>query len=170
MPEEEEAQPIIWPAVIEEAMVERLKLFLPDFAVSPMPDKEWRFTHAKGDVLVGFTGFDPAPPKSPSIPIQDAELTFEVVVRSRSLRDRSGLYAMTVSVLGALLGWKPPLAKPLEVSRGQNGGYDDGCWRFLLVFKTSFILIPLLEPPTEEPPPMKTFELKRCPEDCECHN
>lgn len=166
MPVEE--QPIIWPDVIENAIVERLKLFLPGFAVSPMPDKEWRFTHARGDVLVGFVGIDPDPPKSTSTPIQDADLTYEVVLRARSLKDRSGLYAMVVQALGGLLGWKPPLTKPLELSRGQNAGYDDGVWRFLLVFKTSFILIPLLDPPTEVPPLMKIFELKRCPEDCQC--
>lgn len=159
------ADELPWVEQIESAIVDRLKAKFPELSVEALDEKNFRFTHPKGAILVGWVALDVNSIGDIGQSVHDIGPNFEVVLKSRSLRDRIGLYQMLVGTIGALLGWVPVLGKPLALKRALNGGYDDGAWQAVLTFSTGLVLVPELEPETATP--MTTIQFNNCGEDCE---
>lgn len=150
--------PVYWEGELEKAIVERLKPALAPLPVKPLPEKDARFTHAKGDALVILAGIDGGAGRDMGMFSQQADFSFEVMLRSRSLRDHTGLYRMLTATRLALLGWAPDGGRPLRLVSAKPQGQDDGVWSMAVVFATDAVLVADVAPEGGPPCTLSTFE------------
>jgi len=164
-----------WLQSIEEAIVERLKAKITGIQIEALPEKPFNNVHPKGAILVMLAGINPGKTLDMFTSIQEATLSYEVYLKSRSLRDHTGLYPLISQTIDALLGWRPNQAKPLRLEKAFPTGYNDGEWGFSLTFSTETVLVPCQEDPDADVPPMTNISFKNCGNcgceeegDCEC--
>lgn len=132
---------------IESAMLDRLKQALEPLPVEAYSDKDYRFTHPKGAALLMLADIDLADTVDAYIVAEPASLVYEVLLKSRSLRDASGLYQMLRASRESLMGWTPPnCVKPMKLKKGRFLGHEDGAWSFSLLFVAEIIYVTDADP------------------------
>ena len=170
MPEAPE-QPL-WMQEIEDDIVEKLKPALAPLPVEAVSDKPI-FINKEGDALVMLVGMRPKGKVSQALntSVQEITLTYEVYLRSRSLRNHTGLYPMLNAAMQALIGFRPGAAQHLTLANSAFGDHVDGVWSWILSLETDTLLVPCLE--TADGPLFESATFSNCceceeEEDCEC--
>ncbi len=169
-----EAQEVVlpWMQQIESAIVEKLKPALAPLPVEAVSEKT-HLVHAFGDALVMLTGMRPkTQSRALNTSLQEITLTYEVYLRSRSLRNHTGLYPMLAASLQALVGFRPAFGQPLTMANSSSAGQDDGVWAWSLNLETDTLLAPCLEVAADGPL-FKSATFGNCcdceeEENCEC--
>lgn len=172
MPEEQEPeapeQPV-WMQQIEDAIVEKLRSALTPLPVAALTDKP-NFIHKQGDALVMLVGMRPKNKNSQALntSLQEITLTYEVYLRSRSLRNHTGLYPMLNASMQALIGFRPGAAQHLTLANSAFDNHEDGVWSWVLSLETDTWLVPCLE--TADGPLFDSATFSNCCdcEDCDC--
>lgn len=153
-----------WLQTNETDIIQRLESVITAVPVTALPEKNFKFVHPKGTVLVMFTGMAPGRTIAPGV--QEVSLKYEVLILSRSLRDHTGLYPLISSALTSLLGWKPSNGSALTLDKANPTGLEESAWGFSMTFSTDSVLVPCLDPAPEYPI-IKNSSVSNCGKDCE---
>ena len=122
-------------AEIERDMVAILATALPDLSVEAFPDRPevYRLTHSNGAVLVGYSGSRLPDPSVLAGTQQKRRLEFQLVVKMRTLRDHTGVYAALEAIRTDLAGQAIRGARFYPI-REQFEDVSSGVWTYLAVY------------------------------------
>lgn len=117
---------------IETALVDRLKLVLPGYAVEPFPDKpaSYRLLSPKGAVLVVYRGSGLSPTQDVGMIVQERVLQYDITLLTRDLRSHTGAYALLDVLYQSLLGFAPPNCGKIWIERDGFVSQEDGVWQY----------------------------------------
>lgn len=123
-------------AVIENAIIEKLKTDLPELEVTAYPERpsEYEFIHPLGAVLVQYDGGQISGPKAVGFTVQERDLRFSVVSLSRSLRSHNGCYDVLDRIRKSLLGLKTAGCRQIWEVSENFADEQDGVWTYIQVF------------------------------------
>lgn len=121
-----------------EAVIERLKAKLPDFAVEYFPDKpeEYRLNHPKGALLVQYLRSQYAAPDDCEAVIQERKAEIAIAIMARQLRGRDGAVYTVDRVEAALMGFRLQAWKPFRLVENRFIREQAGLWTYLVVVGT----------------------------------
>lgn len=93
---------------LETAIVNKLKVALPDLLVEAYPDNpsSFKMIHPKGAVLIHYSGSKFNPSLFEEVIVQERKLTYDLIVLNRSLRGNSGIYETMDKIREALTGFQ----------------------------------------------------------------
>lgn len=131
---------------IEQAIVARLATALAPLPVDALPARGYQFSHARGAAVVLASRLAAGGVRDTAAAVQEADLTVEVALYSRSLREGSGVWTLFDAARRSLLSWRPdPGATPLRLADARLSEMDDGVWLLATAWQTRIPLIPDLE-------------------------
>lgn len=138
---------------IIDAVVERIKVKIPQLAVEFFPDRpaEYRLNHPKGALLVSYPGshFDETVDVTYIAQPRDVKLSVTVVLRQ--LNGKGGAIDMADAVLLALVGWRPPDCRKVRAVAVKFLGETAGLWQYAVDVATESMLVEDADVNTETP-------------------
>jgi len=135
---------------IEQAIVSRLATALAPLPVDALPARGYQFSHARGAAVVLASRLAAGPSRDTAVSVQEAELTVEVALYGRSLREGGGVWTLFDAARRSLLSWRPePGATPLRLADARITEMDDGVWLLATAWQTRIPLVPDLDAGSE---------------------
>lgn len=131
---------------IERAVVQRLQAALAPLPVDALPQRGYRFAHAKGAATVLALQLQAASAQDTQASVQQGLLTLEVVLYARSLRDGTGVWALFEAARLALQSMHAaPGVTPLRLADATLQEAEGDAWVLLTHWQCRVPLIPDLE-------------------------
>lgn len=146
--------------LVEEAIAATLRTALHPLPVDVLPEKEREPRYPNGGALVSYVSSSFGRTRSMDNAVAQEELlTFEVIVLSRTLRDRSGIYPIMRAAKIALLGFCPPHCGAMILKKSAFVDRDDNMiWSWSIEFETSTLTVS--EPLDENLPLLRRLTLQ----------
>jgi hypothetical protein len=122
---------------IENAIIERLKGKITDLKTEGFPENpdEYKLTHPKGAILVGYYGSDFSEPFSDEDVMQDEDMQFGMEIQIRGLRHKNGAYKAIKRIRRALQGFEIDGCKAMRPKAIKFVSQETGIWTYLFIFK-----------------------------------
>ncbi|MDO5940638.1 Gp37 family protein [Burkholderia cepacia] len=145
---------------IIDALVQRLKVKLPQLAVEYFPDKpaEYRLNHPKGALLVSYLGSKFDPTVDVTYIAQPRTVKLSVTVILRQLHGRGGAVDVVDDVRRALIGWRPPDCRKVWAVSDKFLGETAGLWQYAVDLASESMLVEDADVNTETPLTQVTYE------------
>jgi hypothetical protein len=121
----------------------------PKFECTKRPDDgnaKPQFTGGQACLWVGYAGSVSEVPEALDHPVQVRNRRISVALFVRKLHGAHGAANMVDAVNEVLHGYQPADGKRLELEQDKFGGFDNGVWRYDLIFRAKCTAIPILEP------------------------
>lgn len=147
---------------IIDAVVERLKVKLPQLAVEYFPDRpaEYRLNHPKGALLVSYLGSQFDTTVDVTYVAQPRTVKLSVTVILRQLNGRGGAVDVVDAVRQALVGFRPPDCRKVWAVSEKFLGETAGLWQYAVDLASEAMLVEDADVNTESPLIDITFEEK----------
>ncbi|HJU70382.1 MAG TPA: Gp37 family protein [Paucimonas sp.] len=145
---------------IIDAVVERLKLKIPQLAVEFFPDRpaEYRLNHPRGALLVSYPGSQFGDTGDVTYIAQPRDVKLSVTVILRQLNGKGGAIEMADAVLLALIGWRPPDCRKVRAVAVTFLGETAGLWQYAVDVASESMLVEDADVNTETPLTVVTYE------------
>ena len=145
---------------IIDAVVERLKVKLPQLAVEYFPDRpaEYRLNHPRGALLVSYLGsqFDTTVDVTDIAQPRTVKLSVTVILRQ--LNGKGGAVDVVDAVRQALVGFRPPDCRKVWAVSEKFLGETAGLWQYAVDLATEAMLVEDADVNTETPLTLVTYE------------
>ena len=145
---------------IIDAVVERLKVKIPQLAVEYFPDRpaEYRLNHPKGALLVSYLGsqFDTTVDVTDIAQPRTVKLSVTVILRQ--LNGKGGAVDVVDAVRQALVGFRPPDCRKVWAVSEKFLGETAGLWQYAVDLATEAMLVEDADVNTETPLTLVTYE------------
>ncbi len=128
---------------IIDAVVDRLKVKLPQLAVEYFPDRpaEYRLNHPRGALLVSYPGSQFGDTVDVTCIAQPRTVKLSVTVLLRQLNGRGGAVDVVDDVRRALVGWRPPDCRKVWAVSEKFLGESAGIWQYVVDMATESMLV-----------------------------
>ena len=145
---------------IIDAVVERLKVKIPQLAVEYFPDRpaEYRLNHPKGALLVSYLGSQFDTPVDVTYIAQPRTVKLSVTVILRQLNGKGGAVDVVDAVRLALVGFRPPDCRKVWAVSEKFLGETAGLWQYAVDVATEAMLVEDADVNTEAPLIDVTYE------------
>lgn len=137
---EQQISDILCPKLTDEhGVVTELNLI---YDAKPLPDNESEYTRSftKPIVFIAFVGSEYDSPINLGLIVQTETITFEAIIRAKTRRGTSGIFAVINDIKSKLLGKKLDIGFT-EISLIKNGFIDSRItqndWNYMLSFSTT---------------------------------
>lgn len=123
---------------LETAIVNKLKIALPDLLIEAYPDNpsSFKMIHPKGAVLVHYSGSKFNPSLFEEVIVQERKLTYDLIVLNRSLRGNSGIYETMDKIREALTGFQYEDTTKFYPIDEEFILEENGLWQYGMRFET----------------------------------
>ena len=145
---------------IIDAVVERLKVKLPQLAVEYFPDRpaEYRLNHPRGALLVSYLGSQVDTTVDVTYIAQPRTVKLSVTVILRQLNGKGGAVDVVDAVRQALVGFRPPDCRKVWAVSEKFLGETAGLWQYAVDLATEAMLVEDADVNTETPLTLVTYE------------
>ena len=145
---------------IIDAVVERLKVKLPQLAVEYFPDRpaEYRLNHPRGALLVSYLGSQFDTTVDVTYIAQPRTVKLSVTVILRQLNGKGGAVDVVDAVRQALVGFRPPDCRKVWAMSEKFLGETAGLWQYAVDLATEAMLVEDADVNTETPLTLVTYE------------
>lgn len=145
---------------IIDAVVERLKVKLPQLAVEYFPDRpaEYRLNHPKGALLVSYLGSQFDATVDVTYIAQPRTVKLSVTVILRQLNGKGGAVDVVDAVRQALVGFRPPDCRKVWAVSEKFLGETAGLWQYAVDLASEAVLVEDADVNTETPLTLVTYE------------
>lgn len=145
---------------IIDAVVERLKVKLPQLAVEYFPDRpaEYRLNHPKGALLVSYLGSQFDMTVDVTYIAQPRTVKLSVTVILRQLNGKGGAVDVVDAVRQALVGFRPPDCRKVWAVSEKFLGETAGLWQYAVDLASEAMLVEDADVNTETPLTLVTYE------------
>lgn len=147
---------------IIDAVVERLKVKLPQLAVEYFPDRpaEYRLNHPRGALLVSYLGSQFDTTVDVTYIAQPRTVKLSVTVILRQLNGKGGAVDVVDAVRQTLVGSRPPDCRKVWAVSEKFLGETAGLWQYAVDLASEAMLVEDADINTEPPLIDTTFEEK----------
>ncbi len=145
---------------IIDAVVERLKVKLPQLAVEYFPDRpaEYRLNHPRGALLVSYLGSQFDTTVDGTYLAQPRTVKLSVTVILRQLNGKGGAVDVVDAVRQALVGFRPPDCRKVWAVSEKFLGETAGLWQYAVDLASEAMLVEDADVNTETPLTLVTYE------------
>lgn len=128
---------------IIDAVVERLKVKLPQLAVEYFPDRpaEYRLNHPRGALLVSYLGSQFNTTVDVTYIAQPRTVKLSVTVVLRQLNGKGGAVDAVDAVRRALVGFRPPDCRKVWAVSEKFLGETAGLWQYAVDLASEAMLV-----------------------------
>jgi len=135
---------------LEAAIVGRLQ-GLTSVAANVLPenDNEYTTPYTMADVVVAYnsSAFDDS--QTSDLISQPETIHLQLVVRSRRLRGKSGIYQVLDALQGKLQGWRPPDCTKIHLLNVKFESHNADLWTYSMMISTEGFRIEQPDPETD---------------------
>lgn len=138
---------------IIDAVVDRLKVKLPQLAVEYFPDRpaEYRLNHPRGALLVSYLGSQFDTTVDVTYIAQPRTVKLSVTVILRQLNGKGGAVDVVDAVRQALVGFRPPDCRKVWAVSEKFLGETAGLWQYAVDLASQAMLVEDADVNTEAP-------------------
>ena len=131
----------------------QLKITDPNINIIPIPEEETEILPAFGkrQIIVAFASEETDPDENTSVIIQNAHVTFSVLLQGKKLRGDTGLYPLAKLVKIALTGFIPTDCRELTYVSHRFVKNDKKVFEYVIDFKTQVTYVQDVDEATGPP-------------------